>query len=594
MAQPNEDSQSMKKRARLLDNDRQKYAQTVQNQMLKQSDTINSLKKENDKLKQELAATTGGSYSFGEQDRLMQLQHESEALDRKIQFEKMRQADLDKRTSLVKLDVMCARRDMGGVNITADNTQLIEKQVRVLENRLDQALVKFNEALSLNKDLRQHIDNLRGERKVFNDIYKKLEMELHEKKRQMAEVIEQSNKDYEERDSLQAQLEALKEAAKVDAKKYDEHFQALEVMMQQYKNAREQQQQAQLQQQLQQQQQQLTKSSSPKQSTREAPKRLEKHEQEEVAPEQEGDLQDVVDQLKEATGIQDLDVLFNKFVKAEEHNFSMYNFVNELNSEVELLDTEIEQLKDTLHSEKGDIQRRKLLKDLENELASVEQQHDTLTEKSTKLKGSLGVVRAITQEIFTKVGCSNDVAQEQLGTSECTDINLLQFLGLIEQRTNEIMFAYNMAAANELKKRAASKDEESRKKRERRQADRQARIEAGEAVADEPDDEEEEPDDQVERIDKEAVRAKFVGVGPSVPHGVSNASQLVHAQGLPNTNAGDGGTGDNNDDIEEDTVLSHEVLRQQMEHRIQMKRDKDERGDRRKQRDRDRVRDKKK
>jgi hypothetical protein len=40
----------------------------------------------------------------------------------------------------------------------------VQKQIRILENRLDKALVKFNEALAHNKQLRETIDNLRRER----------------------------------------------------------------------------------------------------------------------------------------------------------------------------------------------------------------------------------------------------------------------------------------------------------------------------------------------------------------------------------------------------------------------------------------------
>jgi hypothetical protein len=36
----------------------------------------------------------------------------------------------------------------------------VQKQIRILENRLDKALVKFNEALAHNKQLRESIDNL--------------------------------------------------------------------------------------------------------------------------------------------------------------------------------------------------------------------------------------------------------------------------------------------------------------------------------------------------------------------------------------------------------------------------------------------------
>jgi len=43
--------------------------------------------------------------------------------------------------------------------------------------------VKFNESLAMNKNLRERIDTLRRERVVFDSIYKKLERELHEKKK---------------------------------------------------------------------------------------------------------------------------------------------------------------------------------------------------------------------------------------------------------------------------------------------------------------------------------------------------------------------------------------------------------------------------
>lgn len=49
--------------------------------------------------------------------------------------------------------------------------------------RWRKALVKFNESLAYIKNLRERIDTLRRERVVFDSIYKKLERELHEKKK---------------------------------------------------------------------------------------------------------------------------------------------------------------------------------------------------------------------------------------------------------------------------------------------------------------------------------------------------------------------------------------------------------------------------
>lgn len=66
------------------------------------------------------------------------------------------------------------RQKMGGINASRENNQAIAKQIQILENRLDKALKKYNEALANNKRLRESIDNLRRERLVFDQIYKKV------------------------------------------------------------------------------------------------------------------------------------------------------------------------------------------------------------------------------------------------------------------------------------------------------------------------------------------------------------------------------------------------------------------------------------
>merc|ERR1711988_1484663 len=100
---------------------------------------------------------------------------------------------------------------MGGCNASSQSDIAVTKQIRILENRLDKALVRFNESLATNRKLRETIDNLRRERAVFDTIYKKLEKEHQEAKRLMAEIIENSNQAYESRDEAQAKLALQKD-----------------------------------------------------------------------------------------------------------------------------------------------------------------------------------------------------------------------------------------------------------------------------------------------------------------------------------------------------------------------------------------------
>ena len=53
-------------------------------------------------------------------------------------------------------------------------TRWSPSRLKYLRNRLDQALVKFNQSLAQNKKLREDIDDLRRERVVFDSIYRKL------------------------------------------------------------------------------------------------------------------------------------------------------------------------------------------------------------------------------------------------------------------------------------------------------------------------------------------------------------------------------------------------------------------------------------
>ena len=74
------------------------------------------------------------------------------------------------------------------------------------QNRLDKALVKYNEALGHNKKLRGTIDNLWRERIVFGDIYEKLENDLVTINNDMASIHNEANPAHISRDHVQAEM----------------------------------------------------------------------------------------------------------------------------------------------------------------------------------------------------------------------------------------------------------------------------------------------------------------------------------------------------------------------------------------------------
>ena len=55
----------------------------------------------------------------------------------------------------------------------------VQKQVRVIENRLDKSYVRFNSILTENTKLRDLIDHLRRERSVFEGLSKRLDKVIY-------------------------------------------------------------------------------------------------------------------------------------------------------------------------------------------------------------------------------------------------------------------------------------------------------------------------------------------------------------------------------------------------------------------------------
>lgn len=49
-------------------------------------------------------------------------------------------------------------------------------------------------------------------------------------------------------------------------------------------------------------------------------------------------IEDAFEQIKDATGISSTEEIVTTFIKAEEQNYSLYNYVNMLNSEIDMID----------------------------------------------------------------------------------------------------------------------------------------------------------------------------------------------------------------------------------------------------------------
>lgn len=406
--------------------------------------------------------------------------------------EEIKAAELSANITSVRDQIKSARVGMGGVNVTREGNNMIANQVHVLENRLDKALVKFNEALHINKELREQIDSLRRERAVFDTIYKKLERELQEKKKEMAFIIEVSNIAYEERDNAQSELSQLKLYASKELQSFEETFKELDELLEEDRKMKDA-----IRARMLEQPKEAAKAkaaaaaaaggtgfedefsvtggtgmgtSTKKKKNPFSPSggggagsgsgsggasgagggaaNLGSGGSSEVTKET---LEEAFNKIRAATRIEDVNALVSKFLHSEDDNFSLFNYVNELNNEIEKLEesraeikAEIERVRGNVHGQ-GDNNRRAVLKHLEEKLQMEEvnsRKFQQLAEQSTKL---LEQTMSYVDKLFATMECDDQLITEQQGVPGLSENTLLQYLAAVETKTDGLLTRWRKA-----------------------------------------------------------------------------------------------------------------------------------------------------
>jgi hypothetical protein len=130
------------------------------------------------------------------------------------------------------------RGHMGGINSAKEQSTAVLKRIKLLENRLEKAYVKYNQSITHNKQLREQINNLRRERIMFESIHSNLERELAKLKRDMADMIQQANSAFEAREKALAEMNQLKGQAEKEQQGFEEEWRQLTTIIEEDKKER--------------------------------------------------------------------------------------------------------------------------------------------------------------------------------------------------------------------------------------------------------------------------------------------------------------------------------------------------------------------
>eukprot|EP00002_Diphylleia_rotans_P038164 TRINITY_DN8634_c0_g1_i2.p1 TRINITY_DN8634_c0_g1~~TRINITY_DN8634_c0_g1_i2.p1 ORF type:complete len:382 (-),score=86.43 TRINITY_DN8634_c0_g1_i2:1677-2822(-) len=351
---------------RLLEGERKAFAEESQNTLRKQRISLEKLKKENEYLKEELAQVESQnaerSVTQSTTIAISKLQEQIEVLGKQYEQERKRLDELTRLEHEYKERIVMQKQELGGINAVRDSNLSINRQIRALENKLELALVKFSESIAQNQTLRNQIDTLRKERLIFEGLYKKLERQLLERKKEMAEVIESSNSSYEQRDEAQNKIIQLKEKADREIAAFEAEIRELNRIIEQDRKMKDF---------------MKLRDTTDKPNSEEKKKRRTKVVWEFINPsalaqmtsEKVTSFEAAFSKIQAATGITDIHEFVNTFIQTEDQNFSTFNYINELNNEIDKLEDQIADVKNEIEKFRtqglnSDTQRKKILKDL--------------------------------------------------------------------------------------------------------------------------------------------------------------------------------------------------------------------------------------
>ncbi|XP_069803742.1 outer dynein arm-docking complex subunit 1 isoform X1 [Dendropsophus ebraccatus] len=426
---------------RLKEGQRQATTIGKQEQIRRQLAEMRQLERERDELLKDLRISESRRNQSRDQDHQEKLQgllEQKDELHEQLISEKQTIADLDQEIKSWEKKISDQRKQVRGSSGSAKQNTQTQKNVKVMENRLDRALTKFNLQLAKNSKMREEIDILRIERSRFDQLYKRLEKELLQTRKEIGSVIDESSAAYDARDEAQTKMLQMRERAEKDLNQHTAEIKELQRVIDHDRRLKEF-------------MGTKTQERSISEEVLDARRRREKEEQERKKRDPTEDTMETYEQafqqIQSVTGEDNLDILVNRFIEVEDRNFALFNYVNEQNNEIERLTEHITEIKREIEEFKAqgvrlEQEHRSILKNIEGKQEEAVRQADGYQQQLKGVMKILDQLKSGIDSLFKKINCDRSVLDEMLGSSSSIrEANIMQYLGLIEQKTNELLAA---------------------------------------------------------------------------------------------------------------------------------------------------------
>lgn len=451
--------EQLRREYRNMEVNRKTLAEEHQNILKRQQQSLQKLRAENENLKTDVATikarTTMKPLNQFEQSQLDTVIQEIERYNNLNDAERNDIDSMKGKISHLKDEIWHHRRKMGGSNAAVENHQNIERQVKTLESKVDQATLKLNRTLAANRTLRGEIDSLREERISFEGVYKKVEKQLQDCKEQMAQIIERSNFAYEQRDKARMEIAAIEQSNKKEQDNFDIQMEEMGRKLEEEIKAAAERRRLQHPNELDSAEDDRAKLIA-EQAAKEQKLLKEKEAAAKDREERIKQFETVLKEIEEETGISDVKELITMWKENEERNFSLFKFANQQRNEAEDLKEELDLCKvqqdyiancDTQNPEET-------LDYLSRNINMNAKRRNSLDSKMKEYDNLLGIMKEGVKMLVLRLDCdSNEVSDLNIN-----ETNLLYYMGLIKDEATHIIKEYSYLQDQQMIRKSKQSD----------------------------------------------------------------------------------------------------------------------------------------
>ena len=385
-----------------------------------------------------------------------------ETLKHRIEEEKKKSERLDQEIARYQNELVDLRKNVGGVNSEAEKQKKLNKEIKNLENRLDKAMQKYNQTISQNKQLRLEIDKLRKDKNIYEATYKKLQEDLKYKRNEMQEAITSAEQAYKNRENALKALEELKKKNETEQKEHEEKWNELLGQIDQEKKRKEY---------IQLKEKEKLKDNSLTDIDPEDEqkiKNLAKLSEAEKNSNNESvklvkDYEEALEKIKAQTGVETLQDLVNAFIGYEEKNSALLNFVNELTTEIDELEKQIEETKSEIAKYKqmgalADTSKKRMLQKMEEKLASMELKNSINDHRQKESMKTIASIKDQLKNFIQALDPESEILKE-MDEEALTESNMMSYLSEVEVKANQIIQSYALIQAQKLQMEGILKED---------------------------------------------------------------------------------------------------------------------------------------